>query len=93
MRTKHNWRGGITMLAVALTLGACSQPLSNRERVRSSVVEPERLVARLSATSPVRPEPGRSLVEQPELLVVLSLATRKIGVRATDKLIYSQCRR
>ena len=32
MRTKHNWRGGITMLAVALTLGACSQPLSNREK-------------------------------------------------------------
>jgi len=32
MRTKHNWQGGITMLAVALTLGACSQPLSNREK-------------------------------------------------------------
>lgn len=32
MRTKHKWRGGITLLAVAFTLGACSQPLSNREK-------------------------------------------------------------
>jgi outer membrane protein with glycine zipper len=32
MRTKQHWRGGISMLALAFTLGACSQPLSNREQ-------------------------------------------------------------
>jgi len=32
MRTKQHWRVGISMLAIAFTLGACSQPLSNREQ-------------------------------------------------------------
>lgn len=32
MRVKHNLQVGITTLALTLTLGACSQPLSNREQ-------------------------------------------------------------
>lgn len=32
MTAKLNWKVGFTALTVAFTLGACSQPLSNREK-------------------------------------------------------------
>lgn len=32
MRAKYNLQVGIAMIAVTLTLGACSQPLSGREK-------------------------------------------------------------
>jgi len=52
--------------------------------VHLSAVEPGRLMARISAASPVR-----SLVGQPELLVAPSLETREVGAGETNKAIYS----
>ena len=32
MRTKHSWQVRLTMLALTFAVGACSQPLSHREK-------------------------------------------------------------
>ena len=48
MKVKRNVQINITTFAFMLTLGACSQPLSHRERGLSLVVEPGQLAGHLS---------------------------------------------